>query len=133
MSFADSRECASLIVSADVKLTRFVGVKVTHRREDQGLLAAIDADPGAGSGDQGAGPSGGGDQGDRAAPENPEWLIDQLGRAFSFYSLRKLGERSSISAADTLERLLQGRQSTATATWTGPPSAPVTSVVTLSP
>lgn len=32
--------------------------------------------------------------GDRAVPADPEWLTDHLGRAFSFYSLRKLGERT---------------------------------------
>jgi hypothetical protein len=40
------------IVSAGVILTHFVEVKLTHLGEDGGLLAAEDAYPGAGSGNQ---------------------------------------------------------------------------------
>ena len=58
-------------VSAGVILIHFVGVKMTHLGEDGGFLAADDADPGAGSGDQGIRPSRRGNSGDRKAA----WLF----------------------------------------------------------
>jgi hypothetical protein len=54
-------------VSAGVILTHVVGVKMTHLGEDGGILAADDADPEAGSGDQGTCPSRCGDTGNRKA------------------------------------------------------------------
>jgi hypothetical protein len=60
-----------ITVSAGVILIHFVGVKMTHLGEDGGFLAADDADPGAGSGDQGIRPSRRGNSGDRKAA----WLF----------------------------------------------------------
>jgi transposase InsO family protein len=66
-------------VSAGVILIHFVGVKLTHLGEHGGFWAADDVDPGASSGDQGAGPSRCGDSGDRATTG----LLTQYGEAVS--------------------------------------------------
>lgn len=67
-----------LLVSADAKLTHCAEVKRTHLGEDGGLLAA-DVDPGAGSGDQGTGPTRGEHSRDRSA----DGLFTQHGAAVS--------------------------------------------------
>lgn len=58
-----------LDVSAGIKMTHMVGIKVTHLRQAGGLLAA-DVDPGAESGNQSHGPQGPIHQADRARARN---------------------------------------------------------------
>ena len=66
MSVHDAVESDPTAVSAGVILTHFVEVKLTHLGEDGGLLAAENAYPGAGSGNQSDGPAGHEDSRDRA-------------------------------------------------------------------
>ena len=66
-------------VNAEVILTYAVGVKMTRLGVDGGLVAAEDADPGAGSGDQSTGPSRRADSGDCTAAR----LFAEYGKAVS--------------------------------------------------
>ena len=76
-----SRQAVALLitqrfgVSARVILTHCAKVNVTHLGEDDGLLGAVDVDPGGSSGDTSDGPKGRIDQGDSQAV----WVFAQHG------------------------------------------------------